>query len=871
MNLQNLAIYPHIAAICSQLKDSSSGFLVLTAETGSGKSTGIPVGLLDAFPGKIYLLEPRRIAAVSVAARIAQLLGEPVGKTVGYRVHGDSCCSKETRLEVITEAILIRMLQDDPLLEGVSCVVLDEFHERSVYADLALAFLKESVQLQDTLRVLVMSATIDADLLCRHLDCQSVSVPGRAFPVEVVYAPQFVPAEKRFGLPDASAAVASAVRSVINGSISMMAESVEVFRSGVILCFLPGIADLTRCRELLSGLCDGSGHSVPVDILHSSVSLKEQQSILYDRDPEDPHVILSTSIAETSLTVPGVTTVIDCGLSRVSRFDAASGMNRLNTEIETEFSADQRKGRAGRVQSGTCIRLWQPSDVRVNHALPQVQIADITPVVLECAVWGARSMNDISWLDAPNAGAWQQAVNFLKNTGCLDQDCAITARGKQVASLGVHPRVALVALEAAGGNDAALEYASRLGAMSTSGGGDAMRREEKRLLDELAGRMTSVSSDLTEFRTSRNSSSEPPSMAAMTSAGRIMPGLFDAETINLPGNLCLLAGFYDRLAFHQGKGVYQLYTGRQATLAPDMAGRYANDAAFPKWIIVTASDSGDRAARIYDFEPLPDPSNHNMVASDDVAVSFADWLSVHTETGYRVYFEGTAVKKQEIRRIGSCIIAIRIVPAAPEDQTAAWCTLAAEKGLHSLPWDDSCTQFMQRAQFYATHDKTYAASVFESLNADSDSGGLESVLAANATVWLVPFMTGNGKLTAETVLQALRYQLRGDDVDRHVPVKLKLANGKEQKLVYEVLDSREGVVPVLEVIIQQIFGVFETPKVCGVPVVLHLLSPARRPLQVTRDLEHFWSNSWIEICKEMRGRYPKHNWEYTDSRHDNPR
>ncbi len=834
LNLQNLAIYPHLATICESLKSSSSGFLVLTAETGSGKSTGIPVGLLDAFPGKIYLLEPRRIAAVSVATRIAQLMGETVGKTVGYRVHGDVRVSSETRLEVITEAILIRMLQDDPLLEGVSCVVLDEFHERSVYADLALAFLKESVQLADGLRVLVMSATIDSDLLCRHLDCQSVSVPGRAFPVEVVYAPQFVPAEKRFGLPDASAAVARAVRS-----------TVETSYSGVILCFLPGISDLTRCRELLSGLCDGSGHSVPVDILHSSVSLKEQQSILYDRDPEDPHVILSTSIAETSLTVPGVTTVIDCGLSRVSRFDAASGMNRLNTEIETEFSADQRKGRAGRMQSGTCIRLWQPSDVRVNHALPQVQIADITPVVLECAVWGARSMNDISWLDAPNAGAWQQAVIFLKNTGCLDQDCAITVRGKQVASLGVHPRVALVALESASGNNAALEYASRLGAMSTSGGGDAMRREEKRLLDELKSKL-------------RGRNAADGRTAELVEASR------------LPGVLCLLAGFYDRLAFHQGKGVYQLYTGRQATLAPDMAGRYANDAAFPKWIIVTASDSGDRAARIYDFEPLPDPSNHNMVVSDDVAVSFADWLSVHTETGYRVYFEGTAVKKQEIRRIGSCIIATRIVPAAAEDRTAAWCTLAAEKGLHSLPWDNSCTQFLQRAQFYAAHDKTYVAAVFESLNADRTSAGLEAALAANATVWLVPFMAGDGKLTAETVLQALRYQLRGDDVDRHVPVKLKLANGKERKLVYEVLDSREGVVPVLEVIIQQIFGVFETPKVCGVPVVLRLLSPARRPLQVTRDLEHFWSNSWIEICKEMRGRYPKHNWDYTDSRGDNP-
>ncbi len=804
-DLLNLAIYPHIPDIVSRLQHASSGFLVLTAETGSGKSTGMPVGLLQAFSGKIYLLEPRRIAAVSVAGRIAALLGEPVGKTVGYRVHGEVKVSAETRLEVITEAILIRLLQDNPLLDGVSCVVLDEFHERSVYADLALAFLKESVQLSENLKILVMSATIDADALSRHLDCAVVSVPGRAYPVEVVYAPQFLPEEKRFGLPDVAAGVAAAVKSVARTT------------TGVILCFLPGISDLTRCHELLAGY--------PVDILHSSVPLQEQQRILYGPS-EGLHVILATSIAETSLTVPGVTTVIDCGLSRISRLDAASGMNCLNTEIETEFSAGQRKGRAGRVQEGTCIRLWNPSDVRVNHALPQVQIADLVPVVLECAVWGARSITDLDWLDIPNTGVWQQASAFLQSTGCIADDGAVTAKGKQIAALDVHPRVALVALEYAAGNDAALEYAAKLGAMSSSGGGESARREEKRLLNELQFRLGSVQ----HGRTGKS------------------------DTSVLPGVLCLLAGFYDRLAFHQGNGVYQLYTGRQATLAPELAGRYANDTAYPKWIIVTASDSGDRAARIYDFEPVP--------SSD----AFSAWLDFHTVESSQVVFadEKRSVKKTLETRVGHIVVRTRPVPADPQDRAEAWCTLAAEKGLKSLPWNDECDSFLLRSRFYQEHGGINNGS-------PDTNGNLEFRLCNPEYLkeWLAPFIT-TGPLTAETVLQALRYALHGDDVDRHVPSRLHLSNGRERKLVYEVLDPREGVVPVLEVIIQQMFGVFETPKVCGMPVVLRLLSPARRPLQVTRDLEHFWSNSWIEICKEMRGRYPKHNWDYTDSRGDDP-
>ena len=778
----SLPVFEHLEKITETLRNAPSRTLVLTAETGAGKSTAVPFALANSFDGKVLLLEPRRLAVLSLAKYASEIAEEPLGQFAGYRMHLDTKVSKTTKLEVVTEAVALRLIQSDPALEGFSVIIIDEFHERSVYADTFLAFLKEAMQLRDNLFLVVMSATIDAKKLCAFLDCPHYSVPGRLFPVEIEYAPV---------KPEAA-----------------VLRELEKTAGGSILVFLPGIRDIRRTEENLKNTL-GTHQNIEICILHSSISLEEQRHVLSPPEKGVRRIILSSSIAETSLTLPDITSVIDSGLARISRFDPRTGMNRLVTETESEFSAAQRAGRAGRTQKGRCIRLWDKNDLRQQNIPAEILRSDIMSVILECACWGTLSRTSLDWLDLPPQGAWCQAVEFLEKAellepcGAPDRIGSITALGKFVLSLGIHPRLAIVAASSVwnGNVQNALDYVAKYS-------GESSPERAKKLC-------ANIENKLKTFKLEKNAH------------------------VKLKNADILLEGFFDRVAKYEGSRIYQLYSGRKAKLCADFQADMA-DSALPEYIIAVNADAGGDCGTIYEAEPLSDISA---------------WLEAHSKEEVQVFFEdtksGRKVRKVRSMLYGKICLKQEQLKTEKEDIARAYLSYFRQNGIKSLPWNKASSAFFERVRFFAAHSENVQA-------ADETD---EVKLLETLEDWLLPFWGNSAELSEEAFLEALRYKFDGRAVDKAVPVRLKLENGREVPVKYEELDKNEGPVPVIEIIIQQIFGCKKTPQICGVSVLLRLLSPARRPLQVTRDLEGFWKNTWPEICKEMKGRYPKHNWD----------
>ena len=782
--LSQFPITPYLEQICDALKNSSSRFLILTAETAAGKSTVLPLALLQNFSGKILMTEPRRIAVLGVANRLGELAscGEG-GNPVGYKIHLESKITRDTRLEVVTEAILVRQLQSDPALEDYNVVVLDEFHERSVNTDLALAFLKEAMQLRDDLFVVIMSATIDTGRLQRYLggsveggevktlaEVPVFSVPGRQFPVRVMYEPE--------------KSVVVAVREALRAS-----------REGNILVFLPGIADIRKAQEALLETGDFDADSdTELCVLHSSVSLEEQKRVIKPpREGESAkrRVILSSAIAETSLTVPGVTTVIDSGLARINRMDLNIGMEKLSTEVESEFSAEQRKGRAGRICEGTCIRLWDEHDPRVKELAPEILRTDLVPVVLECSERGVYSVDGIDWLDSPSKAAWKTSSALLRQLGLIRDDGHLTAKGKAALTLGVHPRLGSIALEAFDNGKGRLSDEGRELLLKFSTYSGSSRDLQNRFIGDLERRLGACK---------------------YCSEG-------GAEFL-------ILCGYPDRLAMRtSAPGIepaeYKFAGGRQARL-------YASNA--PLWIVAPEVMAKNSDAVIFEFAELPE-------------AEIGEFLEKHCEIREICSFAHGSLQKFEQKCYGEIVLSSKKVPTRPEDFAEAWVTEISEKGLDCLPKDARIESLLLRAEFIKQQN---AGEVLE-LNAE------------NAREWLVPFLSGATSLTSQIVYDALYWYLNGSEIDRLAPEQLVLENGRRVKVKYE---KQAEIRPIIEIIIQRIFGCFTTPQICGKKVLLRLLSPASRPLQVTEDLEHFWTGAWVEICKEMKGRYPKHNWDY---------
>lgn len=774
--ISDFPITSHLDEICRSLRNSPLHILILTAETAAGKSTVLPLALMDQFDGKILMTEPRRLAVLGVANRLAELQDERAGDSVGYKIHLENRIGKETRLEVVTEAILVHQLQKDPALEDYNVVVIDEFHERSINTDLAVAFLKEAMELRDDLYVIIMSATINTEKLQKYFADEDdetkvplMKIPGRQFPVEIIY-------NEKLSVCDA------------------VEEALNIQKEGNILIFLPGISDIRKNKELLEQDL-GSCNNVEICVLHSSISLEEQKRIISEQRGQTPmkrRVILSSAIAETSLTVPGVTCVIDSGLARVNRMNISTGMENLTTEVESEFSAEQRAGRAGRLMAGKCIRLWSEFDSRIKDFPSEILRADITELVLECAQRGVFASDGIDWLDKPNSGAWTESTKLLKNLGLLKADGHITEKGNVALKLGIHPRLAGIAM--AGFRDGKISTKAVRLLVKYSSYAKSAEDLKKRFISDLERRLTE--------------------------SGYKPEKIFDEEII--------LCGYADRIArrvTEVGKypSEYQFPSGRKALI---FEGR------IPEWIVAPEVMAGKQEGTIFEFEEINEQILQNF-------------MNLHAETHEKCEFVEGKVQKSEILCYGEIVLSSKKLQVSVEDTAAAWVTEIQKKGFGVIPLDDKIENFLLRVEFWNQQN--------------NETVDLREKLVNEVDQWLIPFLSSSPKLNTKIIYDAFYWYLDGSKIDSEVPEVLVLSNGRKCKVKYE---KQAEIKPIIEIIIQRIFGCFETPEICGKKVLLRLLSPASRPLQITEDLEHFWTGAWTEICKEMKGRYPKHNWDY---------
>jgi ATP-dependent helicase HrpB len=807
---------------------------VLEAPTGTGKSTIVPLALLDepwSRGRRILMLEPRRVAARAVAARMAALRGEAVGQTIGYRMRLDTRVSRATRIEVVTEGVLARLLQEDPALEGVACVIFDEFHERSLQADLGLALcLDARRQLGCSFRLILMSATLEGERVARLLKgAAHVEVPGRAFPVTVRHLGRGAALLPGAG-PDGARDVQRLIEVVARTVQRALEES-----TGDVLAFLPGAREIGRVREALSP--SALPPRVQVHALFGQMSGGAQDAVLVPGAFGTRKVVLATNLAETSLTIPGVTAVIDSGLVRRSRFDPGSGMSRLELERISRASSEQRCGRAGRVAPGVCYRLWSEGAQASLAAVtpPEILDADLAPLALDLARWGAADAGALDWLDAPPAPMLQQARALLARLGALDDQGRPTARGQQMARLPVHPRLAAMLLAARASGAHSLTLAARLAALLSERdllgigerSGDPDLRTRVELLDATGGQGIERAALERLQRTAR-------SLEAAVAAGGLPRGPEgDAGSL-------LAHGFPDRIGQRREgpQGRYLLSNGRGAAFA------HANSLARAAFIVAAALDDRDREARIDLAAPL------SLEALEQV---FAERIVTRESCGWDA--RAGAVLWQRERRLEALVLE-RQTRAPPEgaDTVSAMLEGVRELGIAALPWDRDSRTLQARMQFV----RSRARADLPDWPASEDAA-----LLASLEQWLSGWLAGVTRrehLARVPLAEALRARLSTAQqraLETLAPRTLGVPSGSQMRIDY--LDDNA---PCVAVRLQEVFGLMATPRIGAgtVAVTFKLLSPAQRPLQITRDLEGFWRSSYAAVRKEMRGRYPRHAW-----------
>ncbi len=781
--------------------------VVLQAPPGAGKTTRVPLALLEQpwlQQRRIVMLEPRRLAARAAAGFMSRLLGEPVGGTVGYRMRLDSKVSAATRIEVVTEGVLTRMLQEDPALERYGCVIFDEFHERSLQADLGLALSLEAQQaLRPDLRLLVMSATLDAEPVAKLLGgAPLISSPGRSFPVAVRYRP---PAR----LPLEQHLVETVVQALRE-------------EPGSMLVFLPGAGEIRRVGRMLSG-------RLPADVLlaplYGELPQEAQDAAIAPAPPGRRKVVLATSIAETSLTIEGVRIVVDSGLARRPAFDPASGLTRLRTVRVSQAAAEQRRGRAGRLEPGVCYRLWSEAEQArlAAFATPEILEADLSDLVLELAQWGALEPDALSWLDPPPGPAWEQAKALLRQLQALTPDGRITDHGRAMKAQPLHPRLAHMLLRGRelGWGRLAADLAALL--------------SERDILSN--SRETSIEVRLAALRSGAGAHRGRLQQVRRSSQALQRPDSPQRPESADAAGILLAYAYPDRIARRRpGQGArYLLANGRGAYLAAD-------DPLQAQEFLVAAELDGDpRDARIFLAAGL---------GQEALEEHFAAAITVHKHIAWDDA-QGAVLARQQ-RRYGALVLSDTPL-ASPEPEAVATALLDGirRRGLHVLPWTDALRQWQARVQ------------LLHRLEPDAWPAVSDQDLLSTLETWLAPFLQGVTRLSQlrqvplQQALSSLLSYQQQRQLEKEAPSHITVPSGSRI-----AVDYLAGETPVLAVKLQELFGWQETPRIAGgrVPLTIQLLSPAGRPVQVTQDLAGFWRHGYAEIRKELRGRYPKHPW-----------
>jgi ATP-dependent helicase HrpB len=793
---------------------------VLVAPPGAGKTTGVPPALL-AEPWldgrRILVLEPRRIAARAAAERMASVRGERLGETIGIRARLDTRVGPATRIEVVTEGVFTRLILDDPALEGVGLVVLDEFHERSLDADLALALaLETQAALRDDLRILVMSATLDAARVSGLMgNAPVIASEGRAYPVETRY----------LGRPERPSAVADAVAAAIRRALAE--------EPGSILAFLPGQAEIRRAAiGLRETIVDPV---VDVVELYGGLDAAAQRDAIRPALAGRRKVVLATAIAQTSITIDGVRVVVDSGLERLPRFDPGAGLTRLETTRVSRATADQRRGRAGRTGPGVCYRLWSEPETQglLPFSPPEILSADLAPLLLDCAAWGVVDPRRLAWLDPPPAGALAAARDELLALGAVDPDGRLTSSGRRLRALPLAPRLAHMLMAAADlGPAAAAEAALIAAVVSERGAGGPS--------EDLEIRLRALRSDRGQRAEGLRRLASGWARAAVAAGSGKTGSSGDAEADAAPVSAArlLALAWPDRIAKARGsRGTFLMAGGRAGVL----------DAASPLAgapFLVIAELSGIAAgARILLAARLEEA---------DLEIAAAGRIA----SGLVLAFDAAAaaVRARSERRLGAIVLASEPRPVPPDAETAAALARGiAGLGLDRLPWSRAQNQLRDRVAFLRTH-----------AGVDEDWPDLsDAALAAGIEQWLAPFLIGITRLSdvdaghlANALDALVPWSLR-QRLETDAPTHFEAPTGNRHAIDY----GAEGA-PLVSVRVQELFGLAVHPSIAGgrLPLTLALLSPAGRPVQITRDLPGFWSGSWRDVRADMRGRYPKHPW-----------
>ncbi|OQY17580.1 MAG: ATP-dependent helicase HrpB [Desulfobacteraceae bacterium 4572_35.1] len=811
---------------------NSHNCLVLQAEPGAGKTTRVPLALINEawLAGqKIIMLEPRRLAAVNAARFMSKSLGEEVGNTVGYAIRNDHRVTAHTRIEVITEGILTRCLQNDPTLEGVGLIIFDEFHERNIHSDLGLALSRDVQQgLREELRIVLMSATMDSAAVSRLFDnCPIISCSGRSYPVDIVYmgdngnrnSNRSCQAGCRVGLEQC---VFAAVRRALSDQL------------GDVLVFLPGAREIRACQKMLN-------EHLPTEIcifpLYGALPYEQQQLAITASHKRK--IVLATNIAETSITIAGIGAVVDSGLERRLTFNAASGMNGLITASISNASAVQRAGRAGRLQAGRCYRLWSETTQRglQPYSTPEICATDLSVLALELALWGVPEVDKLAWLNVPPAAHMKAAMCLLNELCAVGKNGSITNRGRQISSLPLHPRLAAM-IVSCGDNKQKQLLACELAVLLEEG--DRWFRAEKDVASQ-----SDIVDRLEWWRySSKLNATGKENMAAMRSLSTLKKRLRLSKSINVEdvtstdvGEL-LLAAFPDRIAKRRpdSNGYYQMRNGLGAKLS---SRSHVNDA---EWLVaVEVQHQGNGKSLIHQA---------SVVNSEQIVSFFADQMPWQEDIAWDKVHQ--RVVGRQCQKIGALVVNQRPVAVGADVAQELILTYIRQVGLTCLNWDKASLNWLQRSRFV---DRYGLQDDWPPLD--------DHYLLDSLERWLAPWLSGVHSATAlkKIKLQEPLHSLLNWDqqqrLEKLAPVFLRLPSGSRA-----TIDYSEPEQPVLAAKLQELFGWHSSPSIAGgrMPLTIHLLSPARRPLQVTKDLASFWLTTYPEVKKEMKGRYPKHPW-----------